>query len=307
MVLGDSRGKDISWVVGERLNKEFLKFMTDKILNQIHPDLVIFIGDMDTMAHSITGHRYLPDWIELLKPVIDAGIPLYVAKGNHELYTFYGAFRKSYQDEYQAYFSNMHGITNLEGYENLTFSFKYGNSYFVVFDSFFCWEAPWYKISDYHYYGDIGDTQLAWLEKEAARAAQSGATHLFALSHAPVFSAEGTPPKPFVRMNEAWQAFSDNDFGIYFGAHEHIFCRKVIDADPDAGYGNSLAQIVTGAAGASTDAKWQIKVDMDQWHVHLIYNYVVVEVDKNHVTATAYGVSNDLSLVGVIDTYSYSK
>jgi hypothetical protein len=307
VVMGDSRGKDISWIVGERFNKAFLKFMSNKIVSEIKPDLVVFIGDMDTMAHSITGHHYLPDWIKLLKPVTDAGIALYVAKGNHEMYNFYGAFRKSYQDEYQSYFSNMHGITSLEGYENLAFSFKYGSAYFVIFDSFFCWKAPWYKISDYHYYGNVGDTQLAWLEKEAARAAQSGATHLFALSHAPVFSAEGV--KTFANMKDAWMAFSDNDFDIDFGAHEHLYCRKVIDADPDAGnaYANSMAQIITGAAGASTDSKRQVKVDMEQWHVHLIYNYVVVNVDKNQVKATAYGVSNDLSLVGVIDTYTYTK
>ena len=249
VVMGDSRGKDISWVVGERLNKEFLRFMADKIVNDIKPDLTIFTGDMDTMAHSIIGHHYLPDWMDILKPVTDAGIPLYVTKGNHEMYTFYGAFRKSYQDEYQNYFSNMHGITSLAGYENLAFSFEYGNSYFVVFDSFFCWKAPWYKIQDYHYYGNIGDTQLAWLKEEAARAAQSGATHRFVLSHGPVFSAEGI--NTFANMNEAWKTFCDNDFDIYFAAHEHIYCRKVIDADPDAGYSRDLAQIVSGA-GIST-------------------------------------------------------
>ncbi len=224
VVMGDSRGKDISWVVGERMNREFLTFIVDRIVNEIKPQLVIFNGDMATMASSITGHRYLPDWINLIKPITDAGILLYVVKGNHELYTFYGAFRKSYQDEYQAYFSNMQEITSLEGYENLAFSFGFGNSYFVIFDSFFSWKAPWYKISDYHYYGNIGDTQLTWLKQQTKAAAQSGAAHFFSISHAPVFSAEGTPEIPFYMMTQAWKTFTQNDFDLYFGARCACHC-----------------------------------------------------------------------------------
>jgi hypothetical protein len=307
VVMGDSRGKDISWVVGERMNREFLRFIVDRIVNEIKPQLVIFNGDMATMARSISGHRYLPDWINLVKPITDAGILLYVVKGNHELYTFYGAFRKSYQDEYQAYFSNMQGITSLEGYKNLAFSFEFANSYFVIFDSFFSWKAPWYKISDYHYYGNIGDTQLAWLKQQAKTAAKSGAAHFFAISHAPVFSAEGTPEIPFYMMTQAWKTFTQNDFDLYFGAHEHIYSRKVIEADQDKGFANALAQTVTGAAGASTDPEWRIKVDIDLWNVHLVFNYVVVNVAGNNITATAYGVSNDLSQTWEIDKYALGK
>jgi hypothetical protein len=64
---------------------------------------------------------------------------------------------------------------------------------------------------------------------------------------------------------------------------------------------------VTGAAGASTDPEWRIKVDIDLWNVHLVFNYVVVNVAGNNITATAYGVSNDLSQTWEIDKYALRK
>ena len=68
-------------------------------------------------AHDLNGREVLPDWISFMKPIttnlVEPGeIKLYVAIGNHELYTPDGKFAEEVegirlQEKFQTYFADM--------------------------------------------------------------------------------------------------------------------------------------------------------------------------------------------------------
>lgn len=291
IVCGDSRGEDYSWVAGEKLNKKFLEFFSSDIIKKHNPDFVIFLGDCCTNAHTITGHENLADWKECMKPIYDAQIPLYISKGNHELYNWCAAFRVKFQEEFTDKFFTDQPDNGPDGRKKLCYSFTWGNSYFIVFDSFFCWEAPWWHINDYHYYGDIDKTQLEWIKAQNKTEEATNATHKFILSHAPVYGTEGE--QAFDRMKELWQEIDDNKYDMFFGAHEHLYSRKTIDSKIAPTYKNNIPQIVAGAAGAPVDPMWRVKVDVEEWNIHLCYHYVLVEVSGDSFTTKAFKVYKD--------------
>jgi len=293
IVLGDSRGEDYSWIAGEKLNKKFLQFFATDIINKHNPDFVVFIGDCCTNAHTVTGHENLKDWKEYMQPIYQKGTPLYMSKGNHELYNWCAAFREKFQEEFTDTFFTDQPDNGPDGYKKLCYSFTWGNSFFIVFDTFYCWKAPWWHINDYHYYGNIDDPQLNWIKEQNKTDEAKNATHRFILSHAPAYGTEGE--QVFDKMKKLWQEIDDNNYDLYFGAHEHLYSRKTIDSSIGSTYKNKIPQIIAGAAGAPVDPKWRVKVDMGKWKIHLCYHYVLVEVSGDSVSTKAFKVYKDSS------------
>jgi hypothetical protein len=256
---------------------------------------------MATMAENAWGRKFMPEWIECMKPLYN-NKTLYVSKGNHELYTWVGvAIDKTHQTEFQNYFSYLPG-NGASGYERLDYSFVYGNSYFLVFDSFYCWQSGFSNSSNWNY-GDITSTQLDWLSSQVKTTEANNAVHKFAISHAPVYSDEGD--KEFDNMKTVWQMIDDNKFDIFYGAHEHLYSRHTMDSSMSQNYKNNVVQIVSGCGGAQPDSVKDIKVNMQSWNVKLWMHFIVVEVNGNTVTSKAYRVYSDSSDTYYMDEFPF--
>jgi hypothetical protein len=279
VVYADSRG---TWDPGQEINVACLNYMNNQIINlNPKPDLVFFLGDMVTMAYDKNLQRLLPSWKELMQNAGFAfggqgpGIPLYVAIGNHELYDSKGDFLAPLQGEYQYFFPEMPD-DGPPGYSKLAFTVKFGNSLFIVLDTF------GFKEGNINWDNGIDEVQYGWFYTKAS---SSQARHKFVLSHGPAFSAEGLPVGNPITRDLMWQAMQTFNFDSYLAGHEHIFAR----GKPDG----SLTQIISGSAGAQPDpkskinsffnGKYPIKGASD-------YNFTVVDVKGDQVTYTAYAV-----------------
>lgn len=268
VVLADSRGTG----PGDEINRDCLQYIVNQIINlNPKPNLVFFLGDMVKVAYNQYLHRLLPDWIAIMQPISDAGIQLYVAIGNHELYDVNSNYDSALQEEFQAFFSNMpsNGPT---AYNKLAYYVEFRNSFFIVLDTF------GFKSGDINWDNGIDELQYYWFYAEALR---SQAKHKFLLTHGPAFSTEGWSVDQ--SMKNVWQVMKETKFDIYFCGHEHIYSRW----NPDD---SSLVQVITGSAGAKPDSRSLIKVDPLKAHINLNYNFVVMDIEGDRFFQQAFAV-----------------
>ena len=162
--LADSRGGSLT----EPINTPVL----NAIISQIkalspQPAFVVFGGDM-TYRGRINGNYTFQSWKDLFTPLTTAGIALYTAIGNHELYNQHSdlGFFLANQQQYQQVFAE-NPDNGPPGYEHLVYSFTSpgGDAFFAVLD-------PYYLTANDpspSLCGSIDSTQLTWLEKKVAQ------------------------------------------------------------------------------------------------------------------------------------------
>ena len=241
VVFGDSRGDNWSWPVLDRPqgNWDFIQFMVNLTTGNVNgfnkPDFVVFLGDT-TMRGSVGNTDYIAQWKAAMDGVYKANIPVYLAKGNHELYRKLFDLshdkRTSYYFDNQADFKSLfsylpsNGPTGDDGYNSLAYSFVYGNSYFMFLDSFYCYSAkkPGQTEFNQGVYEEFTSPQIAWEKRQLATNGFKGAKHLFVLSHVPLFSDEGVPITDNLKVLAG--DMDDNKFDFYLGAHEHLYSEK---------------------------------------------------------------------------------
>ncbi len=185
VVLGDSQTEFLSNFiggaidVGSPVNWLVLRGMVEEILDLYpRPDFVVFLGDMGNWVYDsnyLGGDKWFwNEFIdEFINPLEKAGISVFIAKGNHDVYDY--SLLKAYFLEppfnvitpYEEYILEMGDLsgdtpatfgyneyvqehftktfnTDIFGKTNpnpLYFSFEYGNSYFVFLDSFYIDES----------------------------------------------------------------------------------------------------------------------------------------------------------------------
>jgi len=101
------------------------------------PAFVMFGGDMSFRGYIGTSYTYQA-WEDLFAPLTNAGIPLYTALGNHELYREHqSGFFLANQQTYQSTFAS-NPDNGPAGYDHLTYSFTSpdGDSFFAVLDPY---------------------------------------------------------------------------------------------------------------------------------------------------------------------------
>lgn len=338
-VLGDSRSNSS----GSKMNEDFLKFFVKKMTEEIKPQFVIFNGDqvMDCEEWQNGQWQYQErPWTNLMAKISDAGIGLYLVKGNHELYAWKDGDRdgKGHKSPHirmfaQDAFQNDPEIQKhtLGGYPDSTYkwmayTFDYGNSFFIIFDAFHVYKAyndaeikkhPLRYYNDEAHYGTVGDTHLSWIQSQVASAAGSHKyKHLFAFSHAPVFSVSDGYRNAKENMLNVWKSIDNAKFDIYFGAHEHLYSRRVIDSSikvksggTEYSFKNNVIHIISGDAGASPVTRWV--EDKQDWHIEPSWNYVLVTVDGDSAAYNAYKVdkSYNVTLIdsGVTNAHTLSQ
>jgi hypothetical protein len=275
------------------MNKELLEYLCAQILAlKPKPDMVFFLGDMVTRACYPDGngnlHRFLPDWKDIMKPLPENGINVYVAVGNRDLYGPGGwPPEKAYEGEFQAYFSEPpfdipdNGPDN---YKRLAYSFTHDNAFFVVLDTF------GFKSDGTNWDNGLDEEQLNWFSDQARN---SDAKFKFVLSHGPAFSPQGWPVHSSMRT--MWGIMEEFNFTAYFCGHEHTFSRWLIGKSEDPAITRDMTQTLTGSAGSYPDdpSSFTNKEILKKAHVWAGYNYVVVDVNDRTAIQRAYGVTKE--------------
>ncbi len=332
--LGDSRSDSYgpSPVAPENfINTAVLNPIVQQILNlSPRPSFVVFGGDMayrgryqHTTSTSTTSFYTFQAWKNVMKPLTDAGIPVYTAIGNHELYdTHGGTFFLANQTEYQATFTD-NPNNGPAGYERLVYSFTSPKG-----DSFFAGLDPYYITADGPdtLTGNIDDTQMNWLANQLAN---TSATHKFLFIHTPYYyvtsgtdepNPSGALDVPNVSFTKLWQLLDSNKFDMFACGHAHLYSRKTIDSTvapnpqtnpPLPPWQNNVVQLICGTCGApistaspSVDASWHV---FDATNAPNTYYFSVVDINGVNTTVNSYGYDTDTGAFSTIDTFRIKK
>jgi len=273
-------------------NKKALQYIRTGILNlNPKPDMIFFLGDMVTMTHNKAGRSYLADWKEAMKPLALAGIKIYVAVGNRDLYSAdIPVASKEMEEEFRTLFSdppyfNMpgNGPDTPYNYKKLAYSVSHENALFVVLDTFA------FKTDGSNWNNGLDAQQLSWLESQAV---QAGRKYKFVFSHGPAFSPEGMSVDASVQKR-MWGIMQAHNFDAYFCGHEHIYSRWEIDKTVDPTITRVITQVITGAAGAMPDQIFKVTKDRKEVRAFSLYNYVVGDVTDNGVYFFTYGIDQN--------------
>ena len=279
----------------ELINKPVLEAMNKSILAlPRRPSFMVFGGDM-AYRGQYKGQWTFDTWMGVMKPLTDAGIPIYTTLGNHELYQHPDtawSFNLVNQQQFQQTFTT-NPSNGPPGYERLAYSFTSpgGDAFFAALDPYFLTD----DANPANITGTIDATQLAWLESQVA---QTKATHKFLFIHTPYYYVSQPPAVPDESFTKLWSLIDTHHFAVYFCGHSHLYSRKTIDSNvlpkpPWPGIGpwqNNVVQLLNGAAGAGPDTG-DISVDKDLWHVAndpQTYYFTVVDIDGERVTLTSY-------------------
>jgi len=305
--LADSRGDSLS----NPINTPVL----NAIIAQIQalspqPAFVVFGGDMAYRGY-INGAYTFQTWKDLFAPLTSAGIALYTAIGNHELYYQHSdlGFFLGNQQEYQKVFSENPG-NGPPGYERLVYSFESpgGDAFFAVLD-------PYYLTADNPsptLGGTIDSTQLTWLSSQIAN---TNATHKFLFIHPPYYYVTSTKPAD-VSFTNLWTILDDNRFNFYACGHTHLYSRKTIDSSippypqidpPLPPWQSNVVQLLNGTCGAPVETDTPT-VDPTLWHIFQAantYYFSVVDINGSQVTVTSY--SGNTGVYTVFDSFTSVK
>ncbi len=296
------------------------------IINQIlalspRPSFVVFGGDQAACG-CYNGTYTFETFKSVMAPLTDAGIKLYTALGNRELFNPFNinplaisTFYLANQQQYQQAFTDNPANGPTPAYDRLVYSFESpgGDAFFAVLD-------PYYLTADVpnpDLSGTFDSNQLNWL---TAQLAQTKATHKFLFTHAPYYyvTSGGEGGSPDTSYTKLWSILDNNLFNICFCAHIHLYSRKTIDSSiapnpqltPPVQWHNNVVQVINGGAGAPivTNPPNPPIVDPTLWHISQTantYYFSVVDISGSRVTVTSY--SGNTGAYSVFDSFTINK
>lgn len=279
------------------------------------PDFVVFGGD--GAYRGFIGTEYTFDTFKhLFDTLINQGIPLYTAIGNHELYHEHsseGSWLLN-QQQFQSTFSE-NPKNGPAGYDHLTYSFvnPETSSLFVVLDPYFVTKDTMHLTLG----GNIDDATMTWLR---GLVASNQVKHKFMFIHTPYYyiSNDTTEPSSANQsFTKLWAFIDSSNFDLYACGHSHLYSRRTISDSvspnpqtipPTAAWKNNVVQLINGTCGAgpSTEA-----IDPNvriPWHVYndpLTYYFSVIDVSGSNVLVNSYrGYTGAYTL---FDSFTISK
>lgn len=330
--LADSRAHDTGEPLVNPVYTEALKPIIEKIGQlEPRPAFVMFGGDMSYRGYidykdNHIGYTFQA-WKDLFKDLTDAGIPLYTAIGNHELYRHDGSdspdkcvlsFCLENQEEYKNVFveNPQNGPQNYTpGYDRLVYSFTSPGR-----DAFFAVLDPYYITQDTDpsdLGGHIDDVQLDWLKKQLAR---TRATHKFLFIHTPYYYVTGQDPEEYSTADEShlklWTILDNNRFDFYACGHQHLYSRKTINRGvlpvpqtipPHAPWKHNVVQLLNGTSGADPDQGTPTVKDPSAWHIQQdpnTYYFSVIDIVGRCEKVVSYGYNTNTEDFSVVDEFT---
>lgn len=296
VVTGDGRSDPVArpGMDEDGMNKAVMTELVTEIL-RISPKFVLYNGDLvfgyakekDQFLHQLSA------WLEIMKPVYQAGVHVYPVRGNHD------ASSTSADEVWNQVFSRSYALPDNgpPGEKNMTFAAKEENALVIGLD-------------EYGIHPHLVNVQ--WLRNQLD---QNDLPLVFVVGHEMAFRAghhqdnldnNVSARDDFIhtlRKAKAW---------IYFAGHDHFYDHQGI-SDPDD-HGDPMVQIhqfVVGTAGAPFYQGQDYGGNNGLWnvthfkHIELTYGYMLGKVDGTKVSLyfmgrVAPGVYEPL------DTYSYT-
>ncbi|MBU0574042.1 MAG: metallophosphoesterase [Candidatus Margulisbacteria bacterium] len=201
------------------------------------PDFLVCVGDA-VEEGGIDGLRI---WVESLKPLTDKKIPVYLAKGNHEVFPYDNA--RQLQKEYQDCFN--FPKNGPEGYEDLCYYFGSNDSIFVCYDSYY-----FNNMNDKQTMGITSD-QLSWLESVLS----ADRKFKFVFTHVPEIS------------EELQNVLNEKDVAVIFTGHIHVLHSRML---------GSTRLIITGGATGTDHYDYPDTYECNHYLVVDVYDSSVV-------------------------------
>jgi UDP-2,3-diacylglucosamine pyrophosphatase LpxH len=263
IVTGDSRGKNngVNTVILGELAAEIVKRQVDFVL--LSGDLVNGYVDQATMDSQFK------TWQDTMQPVYDAGIGVYVVRGNHDLGDPPGitAWNNVFKDKYSL------PANGPAGEKNLTYSVRHKNAFIVGVDE----------------YVRLRRVNQEWLDTQFAANTKP---HVFIFGHEPAFKTKHKDclDDYAVERDMFWASIKKAGGRTYFCGHDHFYNHARVDDDGDPN--NDIHQYIIGTAGAPL-YDWQRDYDGENsgYTVKGIYHskeygYCLVKIDGLDVTVT---------------------
>ena len=302
----DSRGND------NGINQFILRELVTEIKSQ-GVDFVIFSGDL------VSGHRaigtgefeaQLRVWIEIMKPVYDAGITVYVGRGNHELGDVWSHYphpgtSPDPNDNNMLRWLNVFGSNSYPKQKLpdngpadekfMTYSVTHKNAFIVMLDEYAGIRH------DFHH-----KVNQEWLDDQLAANIKP---HIFIAGHEQAFRTRHSDCLDYypAQRDVFWTSIKNAGGRTYFCGHDHFYDHASVD-DGDDNPNNDIHQYVIGTAGAPPYT-WSTPYDgnnsgyiVEQWHHAEKYGYVLVKIDELDVTLTwVERHTNDLDAPGIYE------
>jgi hypothetical protein len=310
-VVGDSRGVSITGV-----NEKVLSELVRELL-QCDIDLLVFPGDLvggAGVSPRLFGEQ-LWNWVRVMQPLYDAGIGVYVCRGNHEIsdmwYTLPGELpdpADNYgrrwlevfgDDDYPQYRLPGNGP---DGEKHMSYSVIRKNALIVSLDQY---DGITYYPAHY--------VNQRWLDSQLENNVKP---HVFVFGHEPAFRTlhydclDAYPD----RRDAMWLSLKAAGSRAYFCCHDHYYDHAWVD-DGDGDPGNDVHQFIVATAGAPSytwtppyDGKNSGFIVEQVYHAER-YGYVLIDVNDLQVTMSwMERQDNNLDTPGVYrtrDTWTY--
>jgi 3',5'-cyclic AMP phosphodiesterase CpdA len=256
----------------------FQKAMTS--VKKLNPDMIFAVGDLlgSCDNYSKCGKGY-SNW----KNVVGSLMPkTYAAQGNHD--------RTGGNKADTIWQTAFNFPTNgPAGYSELTYSFDYKNSHFIVL------------ASDKPTMHQINEEQRAWLEKDLAANKKDDTFVFFHEPAFPVSSKVGESlDKHAAERDALWQIFDKYNVTGVFNGHEHIVSRRKIDSSVFSGAKNTIYQFVFGDTDSFDHA---LPAPGIVEYAHREQGcFGLVKVSGKEITIEAHGPDGAL-----LDSFAFSK
>ena len=306
IVTCDSRGYN------NGINQVVLSELADEIKSR-GVDFVLFPGDLVSGYISTSPDEFetqLRAWVEIMKPVYDAGIHIYVGRGNHELGDVWSAYPNPGTNP-DPNDNNMLRWLNVFGSDSypqqklpgngpidekfMTYSVTHKNAFIVMLDEYAG------TRHDFHH-----KVSQKWLNSQLEENTKS---HIFVAGHEQAFKAlhrdclDNFP----ANRDAFWASIKNAGVRTYFCGHDHFYDHARVD-DGDGNPYNDIHQYIIGTAGAYPYT-WSPPYDgnntdytVEQWHHAKRYGYVLTEIDELDVTLTwMQRHTNDLNTTGIYE------
>lgn len=270
-LLTDTQGASDPRGVSVRL----MQPVVERFVNKHNIDLLISIGDLTERGTTAE----FDTWKQAAKPLTDAGIPLYLTRGNHDVRAestiagidpLLGPSTYRGTDTWSATFPNLSGPTVTAG-PGASYSFAYNNTLFVSLDL----------------YGGMPSELIGWVSSQK----KGSYDHMFVYAHEPFFgrAREGVLGDSPLRMQVLTQ-MGKNGADAYLSGHDHQYSRSAAIDGQDV----LLHHIV---AGSNAEKYYRFENEFnagEEVGVALVNNevgYSVVDINGPFVTFTHYSAT----------------
>jgi 3',5'-cyclic AMP phosphodiesterase CpdA len=275
------------------VNEPVLAELAAEIVRQ-GVDFLLYPGDLvhGVRVTSEQFERQLWNWVAVMRPVYDAGIPVYVCRGNHEVGDVWDldpGVAPDPSDNHSLRWLHVFGNSlrpelmlpddSPAGEEHMTYAFVHKNALIVALDQ--------YGGLRHRF---VHSVNQRWLDERLGRNTQP---HVFVFGHEPAFRTyhyDCLDAYPAQR-DAFWQSIQQAGGRTYFCGHDHYYDHGAVD-DRDGVPDNDVHQLIVATAGAPFYT-WEPPYRGDNsyfvprqlFHV-TSYGYILVAVDGPDVTLT---------------------